>query len=312
MSSGTMSFEDRRALEALHFRIRSILPEEYQDSYEEVQPVSMGSAGLKFGTDGRVAWDEMWGSFCDLAMAGGPPHKGMLLEPGTRSDVSAQAERYAEVVEEICRGAFLVTDLSAKASPHPGWIRVECLDDGMADWLVRAIVMENVAARREGEFLDLPAAPGFRLDKEIKNVVTVTAKTCHYWMGHIPRGQQRAITRLFATIAQESPLIEPSQPDDNRRTAACDHLAGRMAERLSTDAGLRVTSHHYAGWLGVECPSVRAAVWIMRALVVVNVLARREGTVLFVPINPESDPTGEIVVKALTKIHGLGLARQVA
>ena len=55
--SAAMSFEDRRALEALNYRIRSILPEEYQDSYEEVQPVSMGSAGLKYGVDGRVAWD---------------------------------------------------------------------------------------------------------------------------------------------------------------------------------------------------------------------------------------------------------------
>jgi hypothetical protein len=26
---------------------------------------------------------------------------------------------------------------------------------------------------------------GFRLEKEIKNVVTVTAKTCHYWLEHM-------------------------------------------------------------------------------------------------------------------------------
>ena len=67
----------------------------------------------------------------------------------------------------------------------------------MAGWLLRAIVMENVAARRQGAMLDLPAAPQFRLDKEIKNVITVTAKTCHYWVGHIPRAQQQAIGELF-------------------------------------------------------------------------------------------------------------------
>jgi len=43
--------------------------------------------------------------------------------------------------------------------------------------MLRAITMENVAVRLEGRALDLPAAPVFRIDKEIKNVVTVVAKT---------------------------------------------------------------------------------------------------------------------------------------
>ena len=43
----TLSVEDQGALEALEFRLRTILPEQYQDCYEEVLPVSMGSAGLK-------------------------------------------------------------------------------------------------------------------------------------------------------------------------------------------------------------------------------------------------------------------------
>jgi sirohydrochlorin cobaltochelatase len=33
--------------------------------------------------------------------------------------------------------------------------------------------------------LFLPAAPSFTLDKEIKNVVTVVAKTHHYWTEHL-------------------------------------------------------------------------------------------------------------------------------
>ena len=72
----------RVALDKLDARLRILLPEQYQESYESVQPVSMGSAGLKFAADGQVAWDEIWQSFCDLAMAGGPPHKGALLAPG--------------------------------------------------------------------------------------------------------------------------------------------------------------------------------------------------------------------------------------
>ena len=89
----TMTVEDRRALEALEVRLRAILPEEYQDAYEDVQPVSMGSAGLKYGADGKVAWNEIWATFCDLAMAGGPPHRGTLLEPGSRAAIDAQPDR---------------------------------------------------------------------------------------------------------------------------------------------------------------------------------------------------------------------------
>lgn len=51
--------DDHELLEA---RLKTLLPEQYQESYEDVQPVSMGSAGLKYGQDGRVAWDEIWGS----------------------------------------------------------------------------------------------------------------------------------------------------------------------------------------------------------------------------------------------------------
>jgi hypothetical protein len=276
--------EDQIVLETLDARIKTLLPEEYRDSYETVQPVSMGSAGLKYDADGQVAWDQMWGSFCDLAMAGGPPHKGMLLEPGTEADIDADYARYDEVVDQICRGVRMVTGLRSYMSPTPGWVCVTCLGDGMAGWLVRAIVMENVAARRRGAILELPAAPHFRLEKEIKNVITVVAKTCHYWLGHMPRDQQQAVAELFVTMASESPLLEPelftSDTQAHRR-----ELVDSAATVILRDTGLRRSNHQYAGWLGIECPSVRSAVWMMRALVATNVLSRREGTVLFVPIN---------------------------
>src|SRR5829696_8884708 len=107
MVTRTLSHADRMALEELDARLQTILPEQYQDSYEEMAPVPMRSAGLKYGADGRVAWNEIWGSFCDLAMAGGPPHKGSLLEPGRGDDIGAQRDRYAEVAEEICRGVMM-------------------------------------------------------------------------------------------------------------------------------------------------------------------------------------------------------------
>jgi hypothetical protein len=291
--------DDSAALANLHDRMRTILPEEYQDSYEQLQPVSMGSAGLKYGVDGRVAWDEIWQSFCDLAMAGGPPHKGTLLESGHPADIQAHPHRYAKVTEEICRGIRMAADLAAQPSPVPGWVRITCHTETMSAWLLRAIVMENVAARGDGRVLDVPAAPHFRIEKEIKNVVTVVAKTCHYWVGHIPPEQQAAIATMFADISEDAPLIVPGDDSQTSTTA--------MSETITRETGLAAANRHYAGWLGVECPSVQAAVWMMRALVVNNVLSRREGTVLFVPVNPVSDPRGEAVVNTLVRVYQLAL-----
>ena len=296
--------------EALEARLKAILPEEYQQSYDEVQPVSMGSAGLKYDASGAVAWDEMWETFCDLAMAGGPPHKGRLLEPATRSQVDADPDGYARVAREICRGVTLVSDLMAQPSPDPGWVRVACLNETAAGWLLRAITMENVAARVHGATLDLPAGPAFRIEKEIKNVVTVIAKTTHYWMGHMVLSQRRAIGELFARLAIESPLVEPIASNGARDAAHEPAFAG-LADAIRAATGLEPSAHRYAGWLGVACPSVRAAIWMMRALVASNVLARREETVLFVPVNPVTDPGGARVAAAVTRVHRFAIARGV-
>jgi sirohydrochlorin cobaltochelatase len=303
--------DDLDSFEALDARLRTLLPEEYQDSYEAMKPTPMGSAGLKYGPDGRVAWDEIWGSFCDLAMAGGPPHKGALLEAGTRVELGADPERYERVVEEICRGVVLTTGLAAEAAPIPGWVRVECLGEGMAGWLLRAIVMENISARAEGISLDLPASPAFRLEREIKNVVTVIAKTNHYWEGHMPRSQRRAIGQLFETMAETSPLIQPAVPLDGSGAVRDQALFDEITETIIRETGCAASSHAYAAWLGVECATVPAAVWMMRALVASNVLSRREGTVTFLPVNAARDPHGATVARIFARVHRIAAARGV-
>lgn len=242
-----MTESERAALEEIDFRLRILLPEEYQDS-ELTEPKPMRAAGLKFDAAGRVAWDEIWGSFCDLAMAGGPPHKGALLASATPTEIAMALPQYETVLAEIVRGVHLVTGLHVYPAPTAGWVRVDCHSEEMAGWLLRAITMENVAVRAHGIALDLPAGPHFRLEKEIKNVVTVIAKTVHYWTGHMPDAQHGAIADLFAKLQRTEPLV----------TAA-------------------------AGWRAVACDSVTQAIWMMRALVAHNILARREDTTLFVP-----------------------------
>ena len=298
---------DREALHALESRLKTVLPQQYQDCYEELQPVSMGSAALKYRSDGRVAWDEIWGSFCDLAMAGGPPHKGALLEPATRIEIEASPQRYSEVVEEICRGVRMVAELAVNRSAVLGWVRVDCYSQSMAEWLVRALVMENISARCEGTTIEVPAGPGYRVEKEIKNVVTAIAKTSHYWVEHMDSVQHQAISSLFLKLSVKFPLIQPAHIGYDYDAKADRALFEKMAKTSRDRSGLKPSDHRYAGWLGVNCPSERFAIWVMRALVVCNVLARREGTTLFVPVSPRKDADGEIVLRCLTRLYRLAL-----
>ncbi len=240
-------------------RLRILLPPEFHETYRTLEAQPMGAAGLQYDADGRVAWDRIWQTFCDLALAGGPPHKGRLLGPGRPAEIAARPDAYLDVLDELGRGLTMASELPTTESPHLGWIRVACHSEVMAGWLLRAITTENVAVRRDGRWLDLPAAPHFRIDKEIKNVITVTAKTCHYWMGHIPREQKIAIGELLAELDRESPLLEPDWPDEGE-----------------------------PGWRQVPCASVTEALDKMRALIAQNVLARREETTVFVPARVES------------------------
>jgi hypothetical protein len=252
----------------------------------------------------------MWQTFCDLALAGGPPHKGTLLEPGTREAIHAEPARQDAVVDEICRGIALAAELDVRQSPVPGWVRVICFSQGMAGWLVRAIVMENVSARRDGLALDLPAAPHFRIEKEIKNVITVAAKTAHYWLGHIPRAQRQEIQELIATMDVESPLVAPVEAGEAGAEDAKAH-ASRLLSAIEHDTGLRRSGHGYVNWLGVACPDVRSAIWMMRALAACNVLSRREDTTLFVPVHPVRDPNGVRIAAAVARVHALAIRRGV-
>lgn len=168
---------------SLESRMDAVLPPQYRE--RAANPAPMGSAGLQHDDAGRVAWDRMWGSFCDLALAGGPTHRGTLLEPPTRDEVQAQPEAYEKVVAELERAVPLVTDLETVKSANPGWVGVRCRDEAMAVWLLRAVIVENVSVRRQGSVLFLPAGPNYRLEKEIKNVVTALAKTHHYFTEHL-------------------------------------------------------------------------------------------------------------------------------
>ncbi len=142
----------------------------------------MAAAPIKYRPDGLIDWGNMWDSFCVLALEGGPPHRGTLLQSPANPDTCN--ETYQMGVREIVRGIEEVSGLTAE-SASPGWIAVYCASAGMARWLSEAIVQENVQARCQGNTLFVPVGDSFTLKGEIKNVITAVAKTTHYWQEHL-------------------------------------------------------------------------------------------------------------------------------
>jgi sirohydrochlorin cobaltochelatase len=91
-------------------------------------------------------------------------------------------------VEEIQRGIFETTGLESEPSDG-GWLAVGCSSPKMAAWLCATILLENVDARCEGDRLLVPASADYALADQVKSVVTVVAKTHHYWQAHATAAQ---------------------------------------------------------------------------------------------------------------------------
>jgi sirohydrochlorin cobaltochelatase len=158
---------------------------------ETVDPrAPMAAAPIRYTADGAVDWGNMWETFCGLAQAGGPPHRGALMTGDERADPCDPA--YQAVVAEIIRGVGLVSGLSAAAAA-PGWVAVHCINAAQARWLADAICAEHVSARAVDDQLLVPAAATYTVKGEIKSVITVIAKTTHYWLVHLPADARRAL-----------------------------------------------------------------------------------------------------------------------
>ncbi len=268
-------------LAALDTKVNTLLPPRYQHCYTSVSPNSMGSAGLQYGPDGKVCWDQIWTTFCDLALAGGPPHRGTLLEPVSEADVNAAPTSYRNVVAEMDRAIRLTTGLPVVDGYAPGWIGVQCQSEEEAAWLQLAVTAENVSARRRLSLLQLPAGPAFRVEKEIKNVVVALAKASHYWDGHLTDDQQ--------SMAGKDVWEAATQAEVTAASASYNETVKEIEKSLR-EAGLPMSWRRYPGWIGVETGGEEEAVWLLRAILVEQVLARREGKTLFLAVGATPDP----------------------
>jgi hypothetical protein len=214
--------------------------------------------------------------------------------------VAAAPGRYRDVVAEIGRAVQMTTNLHVVEGYLPGWVGVQCESREEAAWLQFAVNAENVSARRRLASLQLPAGPDFRAEKEIKNVVVALAKTYHYWDGHLTATEQ--------SLAGGE-VWEPATPAEAAAAPSEYEVAVREVEEVLRRAGLPTSPRRYIGWVGVETMGEEEAVWLLRAILVEQVLARREDTVLCLPIGatPDAGQTAR-VSRAFRQAWGLRAA----
>lgn len=173
----------------------------YHEAFEPRQLAvtgTMTSADFIYRDDGRPDWASMWEGFCELALYGGPPHRGedtALHAPANPLPLTGNEE----MVREIRRGIWETTGLFSEPAAEPGWIAVTCHSRKMAAWLCATIILENVDCKVEDERIFLPASPDFGLKDEVKSVITVLAKCNHYWEAHIAAAQA-AVAAAQATV----------------------------------------------------------------------------------------------------------------
>jgi len=174
-------------LDALHDALRRDADARRRE-YAPTRPdpaAPMAPAPFLWTADGRPDWGRMWTSFCELALYGGPPHRGP--ESALRAP-SGSATSDDDMLAEMRRGIWETTGLYAEPG-LPGWLAITCESPTMAAWLCAAIILENVDARVDDDRLLLPAGPGYTLKDEVKSIVTVVAKTHHYWQAHLTGGE---------------------------------------------------------------------------------------------------------------------------
>ena len=148
---------------------------------------AMSSAPFVWQEDGRPDWGSMWTTFCELALYGGPPQRGP--DAALRAPAGTAPRPDDEMLAEMRRGIWETTGLYAEPG-ESGWLALTCDSPTMAAWMCAAIILENVDARVAEERLLVPAGPDFELKDQVKSIITVVAKTHHYWQAHIAGGER--------------------------------------------------------------------------------------------------------------------------
>lgn len=229
---------DEAALTTLASRLASESKLWTDQSLVEGAPPSppMTAAPFVYKDDGRPDWATMWTTFCELALHGGPPHRG-ADDPVLVRVPLAYGEQGSEAVGEIRRGIFETTGLYSEAA-EAGWLAITCQSPRMAAWMCASIILENVDARCEGERLLVPADPSFQLTDQVKSVITVVSKTHHYWAAHMAAAQDPEPSEASGVASWEI-----AQAGRSYRTLLAEWGRARMTHDIASASRLHQQAH---------------------------------------------------------------------
>ena len=90
-------------------------------------------------------------------------------------------------------------------------------------------------------------------------------------------GSEADVTDLLEPALAREALGEPE---------AYQQVVQEIRRGIRDLTGLLAVENSYLGWIGVQCANVDMAIWLMRALVVENVMVRTENHVLYLPASP--------------------------
>lgn len=97
------------------------------------------------------------------------------LGPALPTEIAAEPTAYQAVIDAIGAEVETGAELAVERDAYPGWVGVHCTDVDAAVWLLRAVLIRNVLARREENMLYLPAHPAFHQTDRSQAVVTALA-----------------------------------------------------------------------------------------------------------------------------------------
>ncbi len=93
---------------------------------------------------------------------------------------------------------------------------------------------------------------------------------------------------LSGSSSYRDKLLEAVDPA--KCLADPERYAGVVAEigqGIRTTTGLPIVESSVPGWVGIQCESEEMAIWLVRAIIVENIMIRREVDVLYLPASPQ-------------------------
>ena len=72
-------------------------------------------------------------------------------------------------------------------------------------------------------------------------------------------------------------------------------VVAEIGTGIHTITGLSIVESNVPGWVGIQCDGEEMAIWLVRAIIVENIMVRREADVLYVPAGPQFTLKEEIL-----------------